>query len=120
MMRNISGTEVRLMWKSPMLQQGHYMSILYDLRYLLSLKEISSHIIFEDKRDILQSMVQLYGQLNEAQVNTRVPSGRDCLDDDDNWATAWTLESHLVSLANKLVKGLNITEKFNKQNCFHQ
>ena len=101
---------VRLKWSNAILRKNLYLPLFYDLRYIISLRDTSRYILFMDQKDMLQSMLELFGKLNDGLVHQRVPSSRNCLDDDENWSICWSLEDNLISLAGKLSKGLEIIE----------
>ena len=84
---------IRLQWKNPILN-NYYLPILYDVRYLVSLKNISKYLLYQDEQNIFSNFVQLIAELNEGHAHSRVPYPHDCLNDDDTWATCWTLEGY--------------------------
>ena len=110
---------IRLQWENPILKNNYYLPILYDFRYLVSLKNISKYLLYQDEQNIFSNFVQLIAELNEGHAHSRVPYPHDCLNDDDTWATCWTLEGHLISIAAKLSKGLKIQGEESASKAIH-
>ena len=54
---------------------------------------------------MLTKIIDLYCIINEGQVHQRVPSSRDCIQDQDSWTSCWSFEDYLNSISSKLSKG---------------